>query len=85
MPLAHWFCGRLCRTSAVLEATIDRNTPPNTMPDNIKTVKLLDTAGTSVAIPNKPLSKAMARPPFSRSSKRAQTREDAITARPSTA
>ena len=33
MPFAHADCGKLCRTKAVVDATIDKNTPPNNMPE----------------------------------------------------
>ena len=34
MPAAHSEAGRLCRTSAVVDATTERNTPPNSRPDS---------------------------------------------------
>ena len=85
MPLAHSAWGRLCRTSAVVEATTDKNTPPNNSPDASTTGQADVSAGSSVATPNKAFSRANASPPRLRSSRPAHTRDEATTARPSSA
>ena len=85
MPAAHWLCGRLCRTSAVVLATSDKNTPPNITPDNSTSGHTLVMAGINVAQPSSAFKTASACPPLNRSSKPAQTRDDAMTATPSVA
>ena len=85
MPAAHWLGGRLWRTSAVVEATTDRNTPPNSRPETITSGQAVVTAGSSVATPSNAFSSASAWPFLWRSSRPAQMRDEAITASPSSA
>ena len=85
MPAGHWAVGRLCRTSAVVEATTDRNTPPNSRPDASISGQAVNSAGNTVATPRSALSKARAPPPWARSSKPAHRRLEATTATPSRA
>ena len=85
IPLAHSACGRLCRTSAVVEATTDKNTPPNSRPDPSTTGHAPVMAGKMVATPSSAFSRARASPPRLRSSSPAHTRDDATTASPSSA
>ncbi len=85
MPLAHPVGSRLRRTSAVVEATTDRNTPPNNAPDASSSGSQCVSAGSTIATPSKPFSSASASPPAARSSSPAQMRDDAITATPSSA
>jgi hypothetical protein len=64
MPAAHCEGGRLWRTSAVVEATTDKNTPPNNSPEANTSGQALNTAGMTAATPSKPLSKANGCPPL---------------------
>ena len=83
MPAAHCALGRLCRTKAVVDATSDKNTAPNSRPEASTTGHAAVSAGSTVARPSRALSSASAPPPWARSSRRAQMRADATTARPS--
>ena len=85
MPAAHCASGRLCRTSAVVDATTDRNTAPNSRPEASTTGQAPVSTGSTVASPSRPLSSASAPPPRARSSSPAQMREEASTASPSKA
>lgn len=85
MPLAQSACGRLCRTSAVVDATTDRNTPPNSSPEASTTGQAPVSAGSTVATPSSAFSRASASPPRLRSSSPAQMRDDSTTASPSSA
>ncbi len=49
MPVAQALCGRLCRTSAVVDATTDKNTPPNSRPEASTTGHAEVSAGSTVA------------------------------------
>ena len=63
MPAAHALGARLWRTSAVLEATMDKKTPPNSSPETTIREKLCVSAGNITAKPNKAFKRAMAPPP----------------------
>ena len=83
MPAAHCACGRLWRTKAVVDATTDRNTAPNSSPDASTTGHAPVSAGRMVATPSSAFSSASAPPPWARCSRPAQMRADATTASPS--
>ena len=63
MPEAHDVGGKLCFTMAVVEATIDKKTPPNIKPDSIIMGKADVIAGMTVATLSKALRNAKAWPP----------------------
>ena len=75
----------LCRTSAVVEATTDKNTAPNNTPENNSAGHTEVSAGSSTAAPNSAFRVAKARPLLCRANKPAQMREEATTASPSNA
>ena len=83
MPAAHCAGGRLWRTSAVVEATRDRNTAPNKAPDANTATGCALTTGSSVATASSPLSKASGCPPLKRCSSPAHSHDDATTPSPS--
>ncbi len=58
MPAPHAAGGRLCRTSAVVEATSDKNTAPNSRPEASTTGQAEVSAGSTVARPSKAHSSA---------------------------
>ena len=63
MPWAQREDGRLWRTSAVVEATTERNTPPNSSPETSATGAEALSTGSKVATPSSPLSSACGCPP----------------------
>ena len=85
IPAAHWLAGKLWRTSAVVDATTDRNTAPDNNPDTSTSGHASLIAGNMVATPDKALSSASGRPSLQRSSNQAHNCGDAITATPSSA
>ena len=85
MPVAHCAAGRLWRTSAVVEATTDRNTAPNSKPETSVTGHAALSTGSKVATPSRALSTACGWPPRKRSSRPAQSRDEATQATPSKA
>ena len=85
MPAAHCACGRLWRTKAVVDATTDRNTAPNSSPEVSTSGHARVSAGKIVATPSSAFNSASAPPPLARFSSPAQMRADATTARPSSA
>ena len=64
MPAAHWLCCRLWRTSAVVLATTDKNTPPNSSPDSNTNGHMAVSAGSTQAMPSSKFSIASACPPL---------------------
>ena len=52
MPAAHWLCGKLWRTMAVVLATTDKNTPPNITPDSKTKGQAAVSASKTVAQPS---------------------------------
>jgi hypothetical protein len=64
MPLPQSDGGKLCRTNAVVDATKDKNTAPNSSPDTNITAQWALSVGNSVAKPNRALSKASTWPPL---------------------
>ena len=58
MPLPQAAGAKLCRTSAVVDATSDKNTPPNSRPEHRITAQWALRVGNRVARPNKALSSA---------------------------
>ena len=85
MPAGQSCAYKLCRTSAVVDATTDKKTPPKTMPDSNTTGHALVNAGRIVAVPSNAFNVANARPLLCLSSKLAHTRKDAMQATPSSA
>src|SRR5690606_32820083 len=83
MPPAHSAAGRLWRTSAVVDATSDRNTLPNSSPDAKTATGCALSTGNTVASASRPLSSASASPPRQRCSTPAHSHDEATTPRPS--
>ena len=74
---------QLWRTSAVVDATTDRNTAPNKAPEAKTATGCDDSTGSSVASASRPLSSDSGRPPRWRCSRPAHSHDEATTPAPS--
>src|ERR1700761_3494293 len=76
-------CGRLCRTSTVVDATAESSTAPKATPETNTIGTAAVSAGKIETAPAMALKIASDSPPLKRSSIGAQSRDDATTATPS--
>jgi hypothetical protein len=83
MPPGHAAAGRLWRTSAVVDATTERKTPPNSAPEANTTSGAALSTGINVATASRPLNRASGPPLRWRCSSPAHSHDDAITPAPS--
>ena len=79
MPAGHGAGGRLWRTSAVVEATSDRKTAPNSRPEANTASGCVLSTGSSVASASSALRSASDSPPRKRCSIPAQSHDEAMT------
>jgi hypothetical protein len=85
IPAGHAAGGRLCRTSAVVAATTDRKTLPNSAPEAKAATGWALSTSSSVASASRPFSSASGRPSRWRCSRPAHSQDEAITPAPSKA